>query len=759
MSINSKENLEKAFAAFGSARPSSIADIVSHIHKYSPVREWVTMESVPVKPRIVHRKDERNSTLIYLPICARIDGQLNTFGLVVWGWPGPRVLSMLNVPYPPTGGLSDFRFKEDDLVNTAYIQTIRQAGRDGTKYPATTANVERFIDIVLRTAVGDFIIEDAEVTRSTVRDAVSAELKLPSAARVVDLTGALPALMHRTEQEVRDAEDEQLVMRWKRLLAHDHASTFKIAIVGEFSRGKTTLINKLFGRDLLPTGDVPTTAALTRIVFGSDDAALLVSPKGERRQIRLDELTGLHADSLTAEEANSQLIVQLKDSWLEPNKKELIDTPGVGDLDEDRSNRAFQAIVAADATVVTISATMPVSMTERLFIEEHLLSQAVPRVAIVITRLDQVTEKDRLRVLKRVHQALSGMSDAIELWLPDDLGLGLDETVFTTIGVEQIKARMSEWAEDPTHSKRKQQQLAVRLRALLLDVVQLWTSRREVVHARMLAEDDEQWKQQMTEQREDLRRDRVGLLLADASEQASTESNGRLDTRKEEVLEELQYRLPGSPSGARWWNNDLPYLLKRALKNIGAQELQQTYQRWPKIVADIEGLKVEEKRTSVGFAPEPEDVIREVSSTTVEDDSTAAARVAGVGTGVALVGAAALVTGGVALPFIGLSMLGGKIAHSVVGKQAGKGQKEELAEELGEVVENAFNALKNDLAEHVAALVEQMERKIEEYWAQQDRVEASEVKRVEDEQSTAARLDTIDERLAALDRFLTTHGV
>jgi ribosome biogenesis GTPase A len=38
-----------------------------------------------------------------------------------------------------------------------------------------------------------------------------------------------------------------------------------LAIVGEFSSGKSTLINALLGADLLPTGAIPTTSAVTKI--------------------------------------------------------------------------------------------------------------------------------------------------------------------------------------------------------------------------------------------------------------------------------------------------------------------------------------------------------------------------------------------------------------------------------------------------------------------------------------------------------------
>ena len=41
---------------------------------------------------------------------------------------------------------------------------------------------------------------------------------------------------------------------------------YNVVVVGEFNRGKTTFVNALSGNDLLPTGNVPTTAILTKII-------------------------------------------------------------------------------------------------------------------------------------------------------------------------------------------------------------------------------------------------------------------------------------------------------------------------------------------------------------------------------------------------------------------------------------------------------------------------------------------------------------
>ena len=60
---------------------------------------------------------------------------------------------------------------------------------------------------------------------------------------------------------------------------------FTLAVVGEFSRGKSTLINALLGqRELLPTAIEPATAAITLLTHGDSPTATVNYEDGTRRE-------------------------------------------------------------------------------------------------------------------------------------------------------------------------------------------------------------------------------------------------------------------------------------------------------------------------------------------------------------------------------------------------------------------------------------------------------------------------------------------
>jgi ribosome biogenesis GTPase A len=60
---------------------------------------------------------------------------------------------------------------------------------------------------------------------------------------------------------------------------------FTLLVLGEFKRGKSTLVNCLVGREVLPVGAAPTTAVITRITYGEEPAARLIMTDGAERAV------------------------------------------------------------------------------------------------------------------------------------------------------------------------------------------------------------------------------------------------------------------------------------------------------------------------------------------------------------------------------------------------------------------------------------------------------------------------------------------
>ncbi len=65
---------------------------------------------------------------------------------------------------------------------------------------------------------------------------------------------------------------------------------FYLALLGLFKRGKSTLINAMLGRTIVPTGVIPVTSVITRIRYGNDPTARISFGDGSEKEVPIQEL-------------------------------------------------------------------------------------------------------------------------------------------------------------------------------------------------------------------------------------------------------------------------------------------------------------------------------------------------------------------------------------------------------------------------------------------------------------------------------------
>jgi len=76
------------------------------------------------------------------------------------------------------------------------------------------------------------------------------------------------------------------------------ANIFSLVVVGQFKRGKTTFINTLLGRDLLPTSIIPLTSIITVLKYGERLNAVALMNDGTKKEIPILAYCGFGGYSL-----------------------------------------------------------------------------------------------------------------------------------------------------------------------------------------------------------------------------------------------------------------------------------------------------------------------------------------------------------------------------------------------------------------------------------------------------------------------------
>lgn len=184
-----------------------------------------------------------------------------------------------------------------------------------------------------------------------------------------------------------------------RRLAED---TFNVAIVGEFKRGKSTLINALLEQPILPADVLPCSATLNRVAYGIEPHAVIEYRDGHTEDVPVDALEN-YVTKLTPESerraANvSSATVYYPISFCK-NGVTIIDTPGLND-DAAMTEVTLSVLPEADAAIMVMMCGSPFSESEREFLESKIMASDLGRVLFVVTGIDRYDEEEQAKLLE-----------------------------------------------------------------------------------------------------------------------------------------------------------------------------------------------------------------------------------------------------------------------------------------------------------------------------------------------------------------------
>lgn len=188
-------------------------------------------------------------------------------------------------------------------------------------------------------------------------------------------------------------------------ISHD---SFNIVVLGEFKRGKSTFINALLGKSLLPMDVLPETAAISEIQYG-EQAAVMVEYRDGRLERGEPDYNYLKQFSARQNNANIENVKCIRVKYpvdFLKNNITLVDTPGVSDLSEQRAEITYSYIPKANAVVFLLDAASPLKATEYSFIEEKLLPLGVNNIMFIANRYDFVDEDEEPDYLPELEQRL-----------------------------------------------------------------------------------------------------------------------------------------------------------------------------------------------------------------------------------------------------------------------------------------------------------------------------------------------------------------
>lgn len=191
----------------------------------------------------------------------------------------------------------------------------------------------------------------------------------------------------------------------RELAARVSEGRFYVACVGQFKRGKSTLINALIGKPVLPTGFIPVTAVPTVIRFGEYTYARIRTSDGSWINIPIPQLKEYVTEELNPEnQKNVQGAEVFVPSPLLAAGMCLVDTPGLGSVFTGNTAATQAFIPHIDAVLVVVGADPPLAGEELTLVEA--VGRQVEDLILVLNKADRTTDAERAAAASFTRQTL-----------------------------------------------------------------------------------------------------------------------------------------------------------------------------------------------------------------------------------------------------------------------------------------------------------------------------------------------------------------
>jgi small GTP-binding protein len=218
----------------------------------------------------------------------------------------------------------------------------------------------------------------------------------------LDLADIIRSIRHLAERR-KDQWGSGECRRLQSRLAEDR---FNLVVLGQFSRGKSSLMNAILGVERLPTGVLPLTSVITTVSYGDRERVLI-----QRRGSTLPEEVALSQlrQYVTQEEnpGNEQQVilaaVQLPIELLRLGFY-FIDTPGVGSAVAENTATTTEFLPEADAVIFITSVESALSGAELQFLQH--VRKHVRKIFVVLNKRDLISPEQEKAVIAFVQERL-----------------------------------------------------------------------------------------------------------------------------------------------------------------------------------------------------------------------------------------------------------------------------------------------------------------------------------------------------------------
>ncbi|MGN0642841.1 MAG: dynamin family protein [Huintestinicola sp.] len=222
-----------------------------------------------------------------------------------------------------------------------------------------------------------------------------------------------------TDPELSELLGEECVSRmskWDGIISNKMNEPFSLMVIGDFKRGKSTIINAILGKSIAPVNVAPETFTINCISYGDVPSCEAVLRNGKRVTITQDDLARERLMGLLDFFPGELDYIDVRSDAPLLKEIQVVDTPGLSDLD-DLDNQVKEFLVKADAVIYVATALSPFSESEQYFIASHIVPQNFSKVFVLVNMIDAMNSMEDIeKVVGRIKEKCSAIIPNAEVY-------------------------------------------------------------------------------------------------------------------------------------------------------------------------------------------------------------------------------------------------------------------------------------------------------------------------------------------------------
>jgi GTP-binding protein EngB required for normal cell division len=179
-----------------------------------------------------------------------------------------------------------------------------------------------------------------------------------------------------------------------------------VAVLGRFKAGKSSFLNHLLGKALLPVGVIPVTTVVTEIQYGPEERAQIRFLDGRAETTELGRIGEFISESENPENQKQVASVRVELPSMERYRGiRFVDTPGLESVLEHNTDASLEWLPNVGLALVAVGVDPPLSWHDIELIRS--LNRYTPNISLLLTKVDVLEPDERAQVQAFVQKQLA----------------------------------------------------------------------------------------------------------------------------------------------------------------------------------------------------------------------------------------------------------------------------------------------------------------------------------------------------------------